>query len=139
MTHKTRNRKTPSLPDLSDLELDIMNSVWELGECSSAEVIAAVCKTRQLADTTIRTVLSNIRKKGYIEQIPSLERGFRFRPTVPREKVARRSLKKLIGSLFEGSARGAIMQLISDETIDEDDLREIRKIIDQRKAKGKQK
>jgi len=139
MTDRSPKKAAHSRPELSDLELEIMNVVWELGACTSAEVIDAVRKTRRLADTTIRTVLSNIRKKGYIEQVPSMQRGYRFRPTVDREKVARRSLKKLIGNLFDGSARGAIMQLIGDESIADSDLKEIRKLIDERKSRGNRK
>ena len=63
-----------SRPELSRLELEIMDVVWELGDCSSAEVIAAYRKKRPLAPTTIRTVLTNLRKKGYLEPIPTIER-----------------------------------------------------------------
>ena len=125
------------LPELSGLELEIMDIVWELGECSSAEVIAASSKRRQLADTTVRTVLSNIRKKGYLEPVPTIERGFRLRPTVTREAVAQRSLKKIVSNLFKDSPREAIAYLISDRNISDHDLQEIRKLIDEHKPKGK--
>ena len=62
-----RGRGKTDLPELSRLELAVMGVVWELGDCSSAEVIAAFTKRRRLAVTTIRTVLANLRKKGYLE------------------------------------------------------------------------
>jgi BlaI family transcriptional regulator, penicillinase repressor len=126
-------KKHARLPELSRLEQDIMNVVWDLGECSSAEVIAAYTKKRKLAKTTIRTVLANLRKKGYLEPVPSIERGFRLRAVVTRESVAKRSLKDVVSSLFNGSPQSAIAYLLKDEQLDESDLEEIRRMLDERK------
>jgi BlaI family penicillinase repressor len=125
-------------PELSRLELEIMDVVWELGDCSSAEVIAAYQKKRQLAPTTIRTVLANLRKKGYLEPIPTIERGFRIRAIVNRESVAQRLMKSLLNCLFGNSPRQAIAYLLKEENVTAADLDEIRRLIDsQRKGKSK--
>lgn len=133
--------KTPShseLPELSGLEREIMNVVWKLGECTSADVIEVYSRERPLAKTTIRTVLSNLRKKGYVEVVPSVDRGFRLRPSVQRTAVAGRSLRALVQTLFNGSPRQAISHLIRDEAIGQDDLDEIQRMIEARRArKGK--
>jgi len=135
----TKKQRKKEMTELSRLEQDVMNVVWDLGECSSAEVIEAYTKKRALAKTTIRTVMSNLRKKGYVEPIPTVERGFRFRPCVSRETVAKRSLKNLVSDLFSGSPRQAIAHLLKHEQIDEDDLEEIRHMIDERKRGGAKK
>lgn len=127
------------LPELSRLELDVMNVVWDLGECGSADVIAAYRKTRPLAETTIRTVLTHLREKGYIEPVPAIARGYRFRPIVSREAVAARSLKSVVKNLFGGSPRLAILHLLEKESISEDELKEIRRMIDQSAKGGKSK
>jgi len=119
---------------MSRLELAVMNVVWELGECSSAEVIEAFRRHRPLAPTTIRTVLANLRKKGYLEPVPTIERGFRLRATVSRSAVAKRSLKELLKNVFQGSPRQAIAHLLKDESISDDDLEEIRSMIEARRA-----
>ena len=125
-------------PELSRLELEIMDVVWELGDCSSAEVIAAYRKTRPLAPTTIRTVLTNLRRKGYLEPIPTIERGFRVRAIVNRQSVAQRLMKGLLSGLFGNSPRQAIAYLLKEENVTAADLDEIRRLIDsQRKGKSK--
>ena len=134
-----KRRKEQSLPELSPLELEVMNVVWHLGECSSAEVIEEFSKKRQLAETTIRTVLANIRKKGYLEPVPTVERGFRIKPVVSKREVARRSLKQMLSSLFDGSPREAISFLIKEENIDQTDLDELRSLLDEGRKKGKRK
>jgi len=125
-----RGRGKTDLPELSRLELAVMGVVWKLGDCSSAEVIAEFTKRRRLAVTTIRTVLANLRKKGYLEPIPTIERGFRLRARVSRDAVAGRTLRGLVGSLFGGSPRQAIAYLLKNEHLDESELKEIRRLLD---------
>ena len=126
-----RGRGKTDLPELSRLELAVMGVVWELGDCSSAEVIAEFTKRRRLAVTTIRTVLANLRKKGYLEPIPTIERGFRLRACMTRDAVAGRTLRGLVGSLFGGSPRQAIAYLLKSERLDEAELKELRRLLDE--------
>lgn len=125
-----------TLPELSRLEQEIMNVVWQLGECSSAEVIEAYAKQRTLAKTTVRTVLANLRKKGYLEPVPTIERGFRLRPTVSQETVARRALKNIVGTLFGGSPKHVVTCLLKESKISEEELAEIRKMFDNPEVAG---
>lgn len=125
-----------STPELSPLELEVMNVIWELGECTSADVIRAFAKKRKLADTTIRTVLANIRKKGYLEPVPSVEPRVRFRPSVSKRSVARRNVRQLLASLFGDSPREAIEFLLEEGDIDRAELEEIRRLIDEQSTGG---
>ena len=122
---------------LSRLELEVMNVVWELGDCTSAQVIAAFTRQRALAPTTIRTVLTKLREKGYVKPIPSLARGFTFRATVRRETVARRSLNEVVAALFQDSPRHAIAYLLDEGKITGRELDELRRMLDARKRKGR--
>jgi BlaI family penicillinase repressor len=130
-------RRSAARQALSRLELQVMNVVWELGDCTSAQVIERFAAVRPLAPTTIRTVLGKLREKGYLKRVPSIERGYKLRPTVPRESVARRSLKDLLAALFEDSPRQAIAYLLNDADISDRELDEIRRLIDSHKQKRK--
>jgi predicted transcriptional regulator len=132
----TKKNRAKDLPELSRLEQEIMSVVWDLGECSSAEVIEAYTQKRELAKTTIRTVIANLLKKGYIEQVPSMERGYRYRACVSRDAVAKRSLKQLVSGLFSGSPRQAIAYLLKEQGIENGDLDEIRKMLDKQRRGG---
>lgn len=110
--------------------------IWELGECTSADVIEEFTKKRMLANTTIRTVLANIRKKGYLEVVPSVEPRIRFRPSVSKRTVAGRSLKRLLENMFGDSPREAIEFLLEEEDMDRAELDEIRRLLDEHTAGG---
>jgi predicted transcriptional regulator len=126
------------MPELSPLELEVMNVIWELGECTSADVISEFTKIRKLANTTIRTVLANIRKKGYLDVVPSIEPRIRFRPSVTKRSVARRTVRRLLTNMFSDSPSEAIAFLLEEESIDADELNEIRKLLDGQKVDGEE-
>src|SRR5262249_9503106 len=126
----------PELPPLSGLELEVMLVVWELGECTSGHVIEAFRRKRELAASTLRNVLANLRAKGYVTPVPTIGRGFLLRPAIQRDAVVRRTLKSLLSALFEGSPKQAIAYLLDDAAISQSDLGELRKQIDARKRQG---
>ena len=123
-------------PELSPLELEVMKVIWELGECTSADVINQFTKKRKLANTTIRTVLANIRKKGYLEVVPSVEPRVRFRPRVSKRSVARRNVRRLLSNMFGDSPREAIEFLLEEEDIDRAELEEIRRLLEEHTVGG---
>lgn len=133
MTPSRRSRGPKS--ELSRLETEVMDVVWELGECTSADVVAKFRTKRSLAPTTLRTVLTKLREKGYVELVATVEPGLRLRPVVAREAVVGRTLDRLLATLFGGSPRHAIAHLLKSGQIDEAELDEIRALIDARRGR----
>jgi predicted transcriptional regulator len=113
----------------------VMDVVWALGEAPSADVVVAVQQRRALAATTIRTVLANLRKKGYVAPVPTIGRGLRWKAIVTRESVARRSFGELLRHLFAGSPKQAIAFLLDDQDLSAADVAEIRQLLDAKKPK----
>ena len=134
-----KSRRGKKLPPLTALELEVMEVVWDLGDCTSAQVTEQFTRKRPLAPTTIRSVLSKLRSKGYVKPIPAVGRGFLMRSTVARETVARGSLKALVSSLFQNSPRQAIAYLLDDANITDGDLAEIRRKLEARQKGGKKR
>lgn len=137
MARKPKRTKDGSA-ELTPLELTIMQILWERGNATAAEVGDALKEQRPLADTTIHTVLANLRKKGYIEPIPTVERALRFAACVPREQVAGRWLSGLMRDFFGGSPRRLMAHLIQQNNVDETELDEIRRLLESGRGKGGQ-
>ena len=53
---------------ISDLEQEIMNIVWGLDGCSVRDVLEKVNQTKQLAYTTVATVLQRLYEKGLVKR-----------------------------------------------------------------------
>ena len=133
---RTGPRESPERPPLGGLELEVMHVVWELGECTSGDVIAAFRSKRELAPSTIRNVLANLRAKGWVRPIPAIGRGFLLQPTTPRDAAAKRSLQSLLASWFGGSPQQAIASLLDDEEISQADLEAIGRLLKARRRAG---
>ncbi len=116
-------------PDLTPLELRIMHIVWDRGNATAQEVRDALARDRPLADTTIHTVLANLRQKGYLEPVPTIERALRFAPCVPREEVAGFTVRQILSDFFQGSPKRLLAHLLAEETVDEAELEEIRRLL----------
>ena len=54
---------------LGNLEEEIMNIVWELGTCSVRDVFEKISQTKQLAQTTVATILQRLYYKGLTKRI----------------------------------------------------------------------
>ncbi|MCE5231643.1 BlaI/MecI/CopY family transcriptional regulator [bacterium] len=131
-----RKKKADSgAPQLTGLELEIMQVVWDRGNATASEVGASLGKKRPLAGTTIHTVLANLRGKGFIEPIPTVERVLRFAPVVPKEKVATRSLRQVMRDFFGGSPQRLLAHLVKEEEVGEAELSELKSLLRESKKK----
>ena len=57
---------TSSYPELTELQLEILDVIWERGESTVAEVAEALLERRALAITTVATLLSRLQKRGVL-------------------------------------------------------------------------
>jgi len=123
----TNEGKKDKNPPLSRLEAVLMGVLWEKGDSTAKEVRAALLETKPLAHTTVLTILSRLKKKGYIKEVPSLGRSLTFRPIVPREKAAKASVEEVIAHFFDGSPEKLVTHLIENKHLSREDLDDIRK------------
>lgn len=84
---------------LGKLEQQIMDIVWEQGNCSARNVLARLRKNKKLAYTTVATILQRLFDKGLLTRKVS-KSGYVYSPKLSKEKysqnVAQVFLKKFI-------------------------------------------
>ena len=113
----------------TERELDVMAVLWQRGSGTVAEVRDAL--TDDLAYTTVLTVLRTLQEKGYVR--PVVEgRAHRYFPSVSQEAAGKSVLARVLDKVFAGSAESLLTQLVSDRAIDPDELRRLRKLLDDR-------
>jgi predicted transcriptional regulator len=72
---------------LGDLEREVMTQLWDAGEpLTVRQVHEALSRTRDLAYTTVMTVLDRLAKKGVVSQ-EKADRAYRYRPAQTREEM----------------------------------------------------
>ena len=93
-------RKPGDIPP--PLELHCLRVLWDLKEGSVKDVRSAIAGSRQLAYTTVMTVLDRLVKKGGLERKKS-GRSFIYVPLLSREALRKLAVKEVVDSFFEGS------------------------------------
>ena len=122
---------------LTELQLEIMNILWERGEATVTEVREAVQPTRALAHTTIATLLTRLEKKGVVTH-RTKGRQYVYLPVVEAHEMRRSLLSELsdvADRLFDGSIADVVTHLLSDRDVNPHDLARVREMIEANEAK----
>lgn len=122
---------------LGELQLAIMRILWKEGEATVATVHRLLRPERELAHTTVATMLSKMEKKGVVAH-RSEGRLYVYRSTVTEAEVHRSMVSELTERLFDGSSAALVSHLLGREDIAPGELRRIREMIDGSDESGDQ-
>jgi BlaI family penicillinase repressor len=99
------------------LEMACLNALWELGEGNVEEVRVCVSRSRPLAYTTVLTLLDRLSRRGAVSRRKE-GRGFRYQPSIERDKLRRMALGQFLDHHFDGSAHSLRVFLEMEEAAD---------------------
>lgn len=85
------------------LEMICLNALWDIGEGNVEDVRRVVAASRPLAYTTVLTLLDRLARRGAVSRRKE-GRGFRYQPTVERDKLRWMALRQFLEYHFDGSA-----------------------------------
>src|SRR5580658_3511615 len=129
-------KKGNRLQKLGDLQLRILQLLWERGEMPASGVHAALQPERALAPTTVATMLAKMEARGLVAH-RELGRAFLYRPAVDAGEVTRRLGDHFVQRLFAGSVTGAVMHLLRTGEVSRRELDELEKLIKNEKRRVK--
>lgn len=112
-----------SLPDLSRFELQCIRRLWERGEASVREVHAAIDNGPSYS--TVRKIFERLEEKGAVERARKDGKAWVYRSSVKPAAMIRKEIRRLLDSLFDGSASPLVAHLAEMDKLSLDDLREI--------------
>ena len=114
---------------LTEVELEFMKIVWQMGEVSTDDVLEALAREgRHLSDGTVRKMLSILVRKGYLERRRE-GKAFLHRAKVREDLATRNMLMDLLKRAFGGSAALMIAALMESRAIHPEDIEEIKRLI----------
>ena len=126
---------TPPI-ELSELQLAVMRVLWQRKKAAVAEVQEALKGERDLALTTVATVLTRLEKAGLVSHRAS-GRHYLYRPLVSEEEVRRSMVSVLAERLFEGDVAALVSHLVSAREIEPGDLARVKQLIEAKEREGK--
>ena len=121
---------------LGDLQLRIMQALWERGSATVAEVLEQLGPQVDLAYTTVATMLRKMEDRGLVTH-ESQGRKFVYQAVIEADDVTQSMANDLVDRLFEGSVAGMVNHLLTTRDVSQAELDELQQLIEARKQRKK--
>ena len=119
--------------DLTESQTEIMEIVWDRGEVSALEVREVLCKQRDVARNTIRTLLGRMEAKGWLKH--RLDgRTFLYSATIARQKTIAQKVIQLLDDVCGGSAETLVAALVDHRKLTSSELDRVAEILAEAQA-----
>jgi BlaI family transcriptional regulator, penicillinase repressor len=115
-----QNHMDETLPDLGDLERDVMQLVWAKGPITAEAVREQL--PRRLKESTVRTVLRRLEEKGYVGHTVE-GRTYVYQATEARGRVAARAVQRIVAWFCHGSVDEVLVGMVDTAMLDRKRLR----------------
>lgn len=120
------------LHGLGSLQSEVMEFIWRSGEATVAQIVEAISRHRQITYTTVLSAVQKLERKGWLKH-RSAGRAYIYSPTRNREEIGGRTLRELLRTAFRGDPRLLLASLLDDTHLSDAELKELRRLIEQRR------
>src|SRR6266436_3265714 len=121
-----------SLPELGDLEREVMQLVWANGPVTAEAVRERL--SRPLKESTVRTVLRRLEDKGYTTHTVD-GRTYVYHAAEARGRVAAKAVQRIVDWFCNGSVEEVLVGMVDNAMLDRKRLRMLTDRIAQEKGK----
>lgn len=119
---------------LTDVELELMNILWSLGEGSVADVLAQLPAGRDLAYTSVSTILRILEQKNILKARKE-GRGHIYIPVLKKSDYEAKAVKHVVDKVFEGTPVALVRQLLNTVNLGKAEIEELKKLISKMEEK----
>ncbi|MCU0721133.1 MAG: BlaI/MecI/CopY family transcriptional regulator, partial [Pirellula sp.] len=118
----------------TELELKILKILWGESPLTASEIRNRLAKNgRDLAHTSVITTLQKMVQKLHLKQLVPVEgKSLRFIPVLTDQFVAKGMLGELVDRVFDGSVEAVAQSLFKEAELDEDAIKRLRRLLDQK-------
>jgi predicted transcriptional regulator len=100
---------------MGDLEAEIMECVWELGSASVKEVHRCLQERREIAYTTVMTVMSRLATKGLLTSRPE-GRAYIYEAVADRETYCADAVRSFMSEMLADADKAVLSQFVDSVT-----------------------
>jgi predicted transcriptional regulator len=120
----------------TELELEILKVLWQIEPANVRQVRDALSSVRDLAYTTVMTMMSIMADKGYLKREKD-GRSYVYEAIYREQKASRNLLQDVVDRVFGGSTTAVMQHLLETSEIDDDELKQIRSLINRKTRERK--
>jgi predicted transcriptional regulator len=125
--------KHPQRP-MTPTELEMMNVIWRLGPCTVAQVREQLLPQRDLAYTSVSTIVRILEQKRFLTS-ERVGRAHLYRAALPKAEYQVMSLKHIVRDVFNGTPSLVVRHLLESNSLNAGDLDQIRALLDKHSEK----
>src|SRR5260370_34379679 len=111
---------------LTQLELQVLEALWQKGACSVREIQETFPEPGRPAYTTVQTVVYRLERKKALRCVKRISNANIFEAVISRKNSQRRLTDELL-ALFGGRAKPVMAHLVESGQLTLDDVKEARK------------
>ena len=115
---------------LTDVELELMMILWRIGEGSVNDVIAQLPKGRELAYTSVSTMLRILEQKEALSTRKE-GRGHVYIPMLKKAEYETAIIKHMVENVFDGTPMALVTQLIGSVKMEASEVEQLKQLLDQ--------
>lgn len=112
----------------TDGELEILHVLWSGGPSSLSGLCEAIRANREVAATTVATMLRVMSEKGLVKRTGS-GRGATWSSTVSQQKTERGMVRKLVDRMFDGAADRLVAHLVEGGQLSDAQLVDLQRLL----------
>jgi BlaI family transcriptional regulator, penicillinase repressor len=128
----------PASQHPTDGELEILRVLWQRGPSPLGDVCEALRREREVATTTVATMLRVMLDKGLVRRKRE-GRGHLWSAAVTHTAAAQSLVGKLVNGVFDGSAQRLVAHLVEAGQLSADELAELRTLTNSSSGKDSRK
>ena len=128
-------KRSPDLDFRGNLQIEVMNAVWKLGEATVDAVREQQPKRARSAYTTVQTVLNRLVERGVLTR-DRKGRAFVYKPQLGESEFLARSIGERLAGASPDARRAALVNLV--DALEPGEVDEIARRANQvKRARGK--
>jgi predicted transcriptional regulator len=118
-------------PTLTEVELELMDVLWDKGQATVAEIVEALPEAR-LAYSSVLTMMRILEQKGYVAHEKE-GRAFVYRALVDRQQAQKTVIGYLLKRFFNNSPELLMVNLLDHEDVGPKEVRRLKRMIEDTK------
>ena len=121
---------------MGELEAEVMECVWELGSASVKDIHKCLLERREIAYTTVMTVMSRLANKGYLVSKPR-GRAYVYEPAAGREAFCAGVVQDFMSGMLADADRSVLANFVDSVTAEDADRLDLLAQIIEEKRRGR--
>jgi len=119
---------TPFKP--TESELEILQILWEKGDCTVRDVHEILVQSKDAGYTTTLKLMQIMHEKGLVSRDTSAKTHI-YRALVNQQKTQEQLVNKMINNVFNGSASRLVMQALGNHSASKEEINSIKAYLEQ--------